>query len=164
MVELFEIDAAAIRLPSERAISSRRARSTWRTDFTRRRERDLQSSAADGRAAHRRLLRTGGPVMLTPGVATEGDIHRLLEPFLLKGSTAAVIPMAKPGEILGTLSLLSVDPGRPLSQDDVDSAMFVASRAALAIDNARLYQHREGLLRDHAADAAAAPTAARRRA
>jgi serine phosphatase RsbU (regulator of sigma subunit) len=91
----------------------------------------------------RRLLRSGSPVLLAPGVASEGDIHRLLEPFLLKGSTAAVLPMAKPGEILGTLTLLSLDPGRPLDQDDVDSAMFVVSQAALAIDNARLYQQQK---------------------
>ena len=142
MVELFEIDAAAIRLPSERGdLLETRAIHVADPKFHDAASAIFNRPQPMGAPLTRRLLRTGSPVMLTPGVATESDIHRLLEPFLLKGSTAAVIPMAKPGEILGTLSLLSVDPGRPLSQDDVDSAMFVASQAALAIDNARLYQH-----------------------
>jgi serine phosphatase RsbU (regulator of sigma subunit) len=81
--------------------------------------------------------------MLLPGTAEEEDVHRLLDPFLVKGSTAAVLPMAKPGEILGTLTLLSLDPARPLEPEDVDSAMVVAAQAALAIDNARLYQQQK---------------------
>jgi GAF domain-containing protein len=144
MVELFEIDVAAIRLPNERGDQlETRALHVADPKF-----RDVATAIFSrpqpmGAPLTRRLLRTGKPVHLRPGVATESDIHRLLEPFLVKGSTAAVIPMAKPGEILGTLSLLSVDPGRPLGHDDVDSAMFVASQAALAIDNARLYQHQK---------------------
>ena len=112
MVELFEIDAAAIRLPSERG-DLLETRAIHVADP---RLHDAASAIFNrpqpmGAPLTRRLLRTGSPVMLTPGVATESDIHRLLEPFLLKGSTVAVIPMAKPGEILGTLSLLPVDPG-----------------------------------------------------
>jgi GAF domain-containing protein len=144
MVELFEIDAAAIRLPNERGDELQtRALHVADPKFADVATAIFSRPQPMGAPLTRRLLRTGRPVLLRPGVATESDIHRLLEPFLVKGSTAAVIPMAKPGEILGTLSLLSVDPGRPLGQDDVDSAMFVASQAALAIDNARLYQHQK---------------------
>jgi GAF domain-containing protein len=144
MVELFEIDAAAIRMPNERgdelvtrAIHVADAKLREAATAILSRSQPMNAPLA------RRLLRSGSPVLLAPGVASEGDIHRLLEPFLVKGSTAAVLPMAKPGEILGTLTLLSLDPGRPLDQGDVDAAMFVVSQAALAIDNARLYQHQK---------------------
>jgi serine phosphatase RsbU (regulator of sigma subunit) len=45
--------------------------------------------------------------------------------------------------VLGTLTMLSLDPDRPLDQDTVDAAMTVAAQAALAIDNARLYQQQK---------------------
>src|SRR5206468_11819154 len=91
----------------------------------------------------RRLLRTRQPVLLRAGDAGQRDAHRLLEPFLLRGGTAAVLPLATPGETLGTLTLLSLDPARPLERDTVDVAMTVAAQAALAIDNARLYQQQK---------------------
>jgi serine phosphatase RsbU (regulator of sigma subunit) len=144
MVELFEIDAAAIRLPNERGDElETRAIHVADPKLHDSAKAILSRSQPMRAPLARRLLRSGSPVLLAPGVASEGDIHRLLEPFLVKGSTAAVLPMAKPGEILGTLTLLSLDPGRPLDQDDVDSAMFVVSQAALAIDNARLYQQQK---------------------
>ena len=144
MVELFEIDAAAIRLPNERGDElETRAIHVADPKLHDAATAILSRSQPMSAPLARRLLRSGSPVLLAPGVASEGDIHRLLEPFLVKGSTAAVLPMAKPGEILGTLTLLSLDPGRPLDQDDVDSAMFVVSQAALAIDNARLYQQQK---------------------
>jgi serine phosphatase RsbU (regulator of sigma subunit) len=54
-----------------------------------------------------------------------------------------VLPLATPGEVLGTLTLLSLDPARPLDRDTLDTAMTVAAQAALAIDNARLYQQQK---------------------
>jgi GAF domain-containing protein len=144
MVELFEIDAAAIRMPTERGDElETRAIHVADPKFHQAATAILRRSQPMSAPLARRLLRSGRPVLLASGVASEGDIHRLLEPFLAKGSTAAVLPLAKPGEILGTLTLLSLDPGRPLDQGDVDAAMFVVSQAALAIDNARLYQHQK---------------------
>jgi serine phosphatase RsbU (regulator of sigma subunit) len=144
MVELFEIDAAAIRMPDERGDElETRAIHVADAKFHDSATAILSGPQPMSAPLARRLLRSGRPVLLRPGTATEGDIHRLLEPFLVKGSTAAVLPMAKPGEILGTLTLLSLDPGRPLDQEDVDSAMIVAAQAALAIDNARLYQQQK---------------------
>jgi serine phosphatase RsbU (regulator of sigma subunit) len=144
MVDLFEIDAAAIRMPHERGDElETRAIHVADPKFHEAATAILSRSQPMSAPLARRLLRSGRPVLLRPGTASEEDIHRLLEPFLVKGSTAAVLPMAKPGEILGTLTLLSLDPGRPLEQEDVDSAMVVAAQAALAIDNARLYQHQK---------------------
>jgi serine phosphatase RsbU (regulator of sigma subunit) len=82
-------------------------------------------------------------VLVQPSTASGRDAHRLLEPFLRQGGTAAVLPLATPGEILGTLTLLSLDPARPLEREAVDVAMTVAAQAALAIDNARLYQQQK---------------------
>jgi serine phosphatase RsbU (regulator of sigma subunit) len=144
MVQLFDLDAAVIRMP------------------------DARGEALEAKAVHvgdpalaetvgrlvalpqpmdaplaRRLLRSGRPVLLRPGTGGGQDAHRTLEPFLFQGGTAAVLPLATPGEILGTLTLLSLDPSRPLDLEIVELAMTVAAQAALAIDNARLYQQQK---------------------
>ena len=41
------------------------------------------------------------------------------------------------------MTLLSLDPARPIERDTLDAAMTVAAQAALAIDNARLYQQQK---------------------
>jgi serine phosphatase RsbU (regulator of sigma subunit) len=144
MVDLFEIDAAAIRMPDERGdVLETRAIHVADPKFRDAATAILCRPQPMTAPYARRLFRSGRPVQLVPGTAEEEDVHRLLDPFLVKGSTAAVLPMAKPGEILGTLTLLSLDPARPLEPEDVDSAMIVAAQAALAIDNARLYQQQK---------------------
>jgi serine phosphatase RsbU (regulator of sigma subunit)/uncharacterized protein YigA (DUF484 family) len=144
MVELFGLDAAVIRMPGDRG-------EDLVTKATHVRDPSLRETVGRLMAVRqpmdaplaRRLLRGGRPVLLRPGGTTELDAHRLLEPFLLRGGTAAVVPLATPGEILGTLTLLSLDPARPLERETLDVAMTVASQAALAIDNARLYQQQK---------------------
>jgi serine phosphatase RsbU (regulator of sigma subunit) len=80
-------------------------------------------------------------VRLEPATAAElGGSHELLVPFLEKGSTAAVLPIATQTEVLATLTLLSLDPARPISDETIETALSVGRQAALAIDNARLYQ------------------------
>jgi serine phosphatase RsbU (regulator of sigma subunit) len=144
MVELFDLDAAAIRMPDERGealvtkaihVADASLRAPAETILAR--PQPLQAPLA------RRFLRAGKPTLLAPGTAASTDSHLLLEPFLAKGSSAAVIPMGTPGEVLGTLTLLSLDPARPLDQETVDAAMTVTSQAALAIDNARLTQQQK---------------------
>jgi len=51
-----------------------------------------------------------------------------------------VIPLATQAEILGTLTLVSLDPDRPIGAEVLDVATSIAGQAALALDNARLYQ------------------------
>src|SRR5207248_9875975 len=72
-----------------------------------------------------------------------GDSHRLLVPFLEKGSTAVILPIATPAEVLATLTLVSLDPGHPITDDTIATALSIAGQAALAIDNARLYQQQK---------------------
>jgi len=134
MVELFDLDAAAIRMSDERG-------EALVTKAIHVADPSLRAPAETILA--RRFLRAGKPTLLAPGTAAYADSHLLLEPFLAKGSSAAVIPMATPGEVLGTLTLLSLDPARPLDQETVDAALTVVSQAALAIDNARLSQQQK---------------------
>jgi serine phosphatase RsbU (regulator of sigma subunit) len=144
MVELFHLDAAAIRMPDERGefleVRALHVADQKLADTTPKllgRPQPMTAPTAQ------RLLRTGRPVLLTPGMASGTDAHRFLEPFLAQGSTAAVIPLATPGETLGTLTLLSLDPSQPIDQETLDTAMTVGAHAALAIDNARLYQQQK---------------------
>ena len=144
MVELFDVDAAAIRMPDERGeVLEMRAIHVADPKLNETASTLLGRPQPMTALTARRLLRSGSPLLLAPGMAKGDDAHRFLEPFLARGSTAAVLPLAKPGEILGTLTLLSLDPARPLDGETVDAAMTVAEQAALAIDNARLYQQQK---------------------
>jgi serine phosphatase RsbU (regulator of sigma subunit) len=92
----------------------------------------------------RRLFRAGRPLRIDAELARKlGSSYELLVPFLERGSTTVVVPVATPGEVLGTLMLVSLDPARPLSDETVQTALAVAGQAALAIDNARLYQQQK---------------------
>jgi serine phosphatase RsbU (regulator of sigma subunit) len=144
VVELFGLDAAAIRMPDERGdlfetravyVSDPKVRAAAEAILTR--PQPMSAPLA------RRLVRSKRAVLLRPGTAAAEDTHALLEPFLQQGSTAAVLPLATPGEVLGTLTLLSLDPTRPLGEETVEAAMTVIAQAALAIDNARLYQQQK---------------------
>jgi serine phosphatase RsbU (regulator of sigma subunit) len=66
-----------------------------------------------------------------------------LAPFLEKGWTGAIVPVALPTEVVATLGVFSFRPGEPLSEETVDAATTLATQAALAIDNARLYQQQK---------------------
>ncbi len=141
LVELLEVDAAVIRLPDERGeslvaqavhVSSSQLQGALEAVFSAP-ERVVPSAA-------RRRLAEGRPVRLDATTAAElGPAHQLLVPFLERGSTAAVVPIATPAEVLATLTLVSLDPGRPIADDTLDTALSVAAQAALAVDNARLY-------------------------
>jgi serine phosphatase RsbU (regulator of sigma subunit) len=92
----------------------------------------------------RRLFRMGKPLWVDVKTAARlGSSYELLVPFLERGSTAAVVPVATPSEVLATLMIVSLDPARPLDDATVDAALAVAGQAALAIDNARLYQQQK---------------------
>ncbi|MFN2467912.1 MAG: SpoIIE family protein phosphatase [Gaiellaceae bacterium] len=90
------------------------------------------------------LFHRGAPLMLDAGRAESlGGSFRLLVPFLEKGSTVVVVPVSTPAEVLATLTLISLDPGEPIGPDTVDIALTIASQAALALENAHLYQQQK---------------------
>ncbi len=89
-----------------------------------------------GTSEVQRLFRDAQPYRVERG-------HELLEPFLEKGWTAAVVPVATPAEVIASLTILSFRPGSPITAETIDAAVAIAGQAALAIDNARLYQQQK---------------------
>ena len=147
VVELLEVDVAVIRVPDERGdvltqrvhVAGPQLEEAMLAVFQRP-EHVIPSPA-------RRRLVQGHSVRVDARTAAElGHAHGLLVPFLERGSTAAVVPIATPSELLATLTIISLDPGRPLKDETLDTALFVAAQAALAVDNARLYQQQKAFL------------------
>lgn len=87
------------------------------------------------------------PVLLTESTIPEefaaDPVVVSLAPFLVGGGTIAVLPVATPNEVLGILTLLSMDETHALTNDRVEIANGVCNQAALALDNARLYQQQK---------------------
>ena len=134
IVEVLNVDAAVIRVPDERG-----------DQFVPR-----AVHVVDSRLVHPvstilerpqpRPPRTSEPVLLDAETARRlGGAHALLVPFLEKGSTAALLPIATPTELLAQLTILSLDPAAPIDADTLATAGTISQQAALAIDNARLY-------------------------
>ena len=140
-----EVDAAAIHLPDARNaelvmralhVADSRLADVARTILSR-----PQPLAA---GPLRRLLRSRRPLPLTPVRAAElGGVYALLAPFLEKGSSALVVPIATPGDVLGTLTIVSFRAGKPIDGQTLAAALAITGQAALAIDNARLYQQQK---------------------
>ena len=86
-------------------------------------------------------------MLLTPALARElGSVYELLAPFLERGGTAVVVPVASGGELIAALSVISLDSERPLDAGSLAAAASLATHAALAVDNARLYQQQKHFL------------------
>ncbi|MGH3050392.1 MAG: PP2C family protein-serine/threonine phosphatase, partial [Gaiellaceae bacterium] len=138
VAEVLDIDAALVRMPDER-----REQLVPRALHVR--DQQLEQALRPilfkpqpfGNRAVQRLFRQGRTARVAPG-----DMQALA-PFLEQGWTAAVVPVALPNEVLAGLTLLSVRPGRPLSDETLEAAIALAAQAALAIDNARLYQQQK---------------------
>ena len=141
IVELLGVDAAVIRMPDERGLelvpraihvddervdAAVRALLSWPQPLVR---RELQDLAVRGEA-----------LVLDPTTARElGGSLTLLAPFLEKGSSAAIVPIAISGDLLATLTIVSLHPDRPVAGELTETARSISGQAALAIDNARLY-------------------------
>ena len=137
IVDVLDVDAALIKMPD------------GRRDFLTPRAlhvKDPQLAAAMrvmlwrpepfGGVAVQRLFRGATSYRIERG-------HELLEPFLAKGWTGVVVPVATPAETIAALMLLSFRPGVPITDETVDVALAIAGQAALAVDNARLYQQQK---------------------
>ena len=138
LVQELEVDAAVIRVPDERGdvfvpravhVAESRLGEAVRTILERPERRPPLGSQP-------RLLGLGA-------IARAGGAHTLLQPFLERGSTAALLPIATPNELLAELTILSLDPARPIGNETLATARTIARQAALAIDNARLYQQQK---------------------
>jgi serine phosphatase RsbU (regulator of sigma subunit) len=144
-VELLEIDAAVVRMPSSRGdrlvpVRSHVAEPRLGEALRPLLERPQSIEKLPGR----RLFSMGKALVLEPKSAGRlGASYELLVPFLEQGSSAVVIPIATATELLATLTIVSLDPDRRIGPEEIETALVVAGQAALAIDNARLYQQQK---------------------
>jgi signal transduction histidine kinase/CHASE3 domain sensor protein len=91
------------------------------------------------------VIRTGQPEIYPEIsdemlVATARDEQHLAITRELQIKSAIIVPMTARGHTLGALTLISTQRGRRYDDADLALAMELATRAALAIDNARLYR------------------------
>jgi serine phosphatase RsbU (regulator of sigma subunit) len=137
IVAVLGIDAAVIRLPDERGdvlvpgavhVADEKLAAPVRAVLDRPHPRGhlTQPLLLDVQTAER----LGGP-------------SALLAPFLQKGSTAAIVPIVAQAEPLAQLTIVSLDPMAPITAETLATAATIAGQAALAVDNARLYQQQK---------------------
>ena len=144
-VELLGVDAAVIRMDDARGaqlvpMAAHVAQPRLAEVLKPLLQRPQDTSKLPGR----RLFRSGRALTLDPESASRlGASYELLVPFLERGATAAVIPIATPAELLATMTVVSLDPARRIGEEATEIALSVAAQAALAIDNARLYQQQK---------------------
>jgi PAS domain S-box-containing protein len=102
------------------------------------------------------VIRTGTPAIIseitddTIVTAARGDAERV-RLFRLLGLTSYMcVPLVAGGRSLGALTLATAESGRRYTADDLKFAEDIASRAALAVDNARSHEqlHQANRLKD----------------
>jgi serine phosphatase RsbU (regulator of sigma subunit) len=144
VVEVLDLDAAVVRMPDERR-EQLLARAIHIRDapFAAPVRTILMQHVPFGHRQVQRLFRDRRGFRLKPSRTRSEQFLPALVPFLEKGWTAAVVPVALPTEVVASLGVFSFRPGNPLSEETVEAATALAAQAALAIDNARLYQQQK---------------------
>jgi signal transduction histidine kinase/CHASE3 domain sensor protein len=99
----------------------------------------------DGPTGVGNVIRTGKPQIYGDIsdemlVMTARDTGHLAIMRELKIRSAIIVPMIARGRTLGAMTLISSEPGRRYDEKDLPLVMEVATRAAIAIDNAQLYR------------------------
>jgi serine phosphatase RsbU (regulator of sigma subunit) len=144
VVEVLDVDIAVIGMPDERRdwlvpraleIAEPRLEASIRSI--------LERPWPFGAHALQRLFRLGEPFVFTPAGLEESAPASALVPFLEHGWSGAAVPIATTAEVLASLTIFSMRADRPVTRDVVEQATAIAGQAALAIDNARLYQQQK---------------------
>ena len=118
---------------------------------------DLEEEEGTGRAARTGeavLYRTISDALLVSSTKDSAHYEILHE---LGMESAMVVPLTAAGRTFGGLMLVSADPARLYDEDDLEFAKHLGRRAAVAVDNARLYRAAEARARaaivvEHVAD------------
>lgn len=112
--------------------------------------------APNARVGVAEVLRSGRPELvsevsdeLLEQLTSEADLLQVLRD--LGFSSWMVIPLAARGHLLGAITLVAAESGRHYGQGDVALAEVLARRAALAVDNARLYQEAQRVAAEQSA-------------
>jgi PAS domain S-box-containing protein len=96
------------------------------------------------------VLRTGRPALypeISDELLVEAAVNeRHLDLLRQVGfRSAAIVPMRIGTRTLGAMTLVNAESGRALGQSDVELAEQIAGRAAVAIENARIYSERSSI-------------------
>jgi PAS domain S-box-containing protein len=123
---------------------------------------DLFAPEPDELEGTARVVRTGEAVLyraiseeLLAASTLSTEHHEVLRQLGME--SAMCVPLTAAGRTFGALMLVSADPDRPFDEDDLDFAKHLGRRAAVAVDNARLYRQAErraraALVVEHVAD------------
>jgi serine phosphatase RsbU (regulator of sigma subunit) len=145
VVDVLGVDAALIRMPDERReLLVPRAMSVAEPRLEEAARSILYRPLPFGAHPIQRLFRLGDSMRLTEATVEEvGGGATALLPFLRRGWTGGVVPIATTAEVVASLTILSIQPGAPVTDETLEEAKAIAGQAALAIDNARLYQQQK---------------------
>jgi PAS domain S-box-containing protein len=119
----------------------------WAREF--RRKFPIDMTAPTGvpkviRSGKSELYPTVEPWMLEEGSLDEEQLEVIQQ---LQLSSVMMVPLVARGRTLGAVSFVFAESGRSYTEDDLRLAEELAARAAMALDNARLYRERDGIAR-----------------
>src|SRR5438093_1032036 len=105
----------------------------------------LQMTEAAGRHPRTRVLRTGRaelfPDITEDGLAAVAGSPEHFEVMRQLGyRSCMIVPLVARGRSFGALTFVTAESGRRYGQVDLSLAQELAARAALAVDNSRLYR------------------------
>ena len=115
---------------------------------------ELEGTARVARTGEAILYRTVSEELLAASTLNK-EHHEVLRQLGME--SAMCVPLTAAGRTFGALMLVSSDPNRPFDEEDLDFAKHLGRRAAVAVDNARLYRETErraraALVVQHVAD------------
>lgn len=99
-----------------------------------------------GRGISGWVARTGVPLVIN----NEGDIPEFLRPSLRGGMahSAVCLPLAVKGHVIGVINLTKTVGQPPFTRGDAELLSVLAGQAAIAIENARLFEEMEQAYED----------------
>src|SRR5438067_6526547 len=123
-------------------------RSDWAREFQ---ARFKEKAAAPHGVAH--VMRTGKAKIYTDipdsmliALAQDAEHFKILQELGL--ASAMVVPLVARDRTLGAITFASENPAKRYTQEDLNFAEELARRAALGIDNARLYSEAQNALKE----------------
>ena len=124
------------------------SRTEWAREFQ---KKFSANTAAPHGVAH--VMRTGKAKIYTDipdsmliALAQDAEHFKILQELGL--ASAMVVPLVARGRTLGAITFASENPARRYTETDLSFAEDLARRAALGIDNARLYSETQNALRE----------------
>ena len=114
--------------------------------------REYEPERLDPQQGVGRVVATGEPMlyndisdeMLVAAAIDERHLRLLREVGM---RAVLIVPMSVQDRVIGTISLVSSESGRTFDEGDIGFAEQIAERAALAVENARLYSERSEVAR-----------------